>query len=150
MCYGVLYTSPYHNYPGRGSSPFVISDTDHASVVRTVGSSVLVTFEIHMTTPGTSCPPLCACQSSERGYFTQTSHICLGTGLSYLVGLLPTVGHFLNCNHLIGVSICCLLQERGRKPELCYSGTFSSGLGPCNICCHTSATSIWRTLPLTS
>lgn len=99
------------------SSPLVISDTDRASVVRTVGSSLLVTFEIHVTTPGTSCPPLCGCQSSELGYLTQTSHICLGTGLSYLMGLLPTVGHFLNCNHLVGVSICCLLQERGRKVE---------------------------------
>lgn len=99
------------------SSPLVISDNDHVSVVRTVGSALLVTFEIHMTTPGTSCPPLCGRQSSELGYLTQTSHICLGTGLSYLMGLLPTVGHFLNGNHLVGVSICCLLQERGRKIE---------------------------------
>ena len=28
--------------------------------------------------------------------------------LTYLMCLLPTIGHFLNCHHLIGVSICGL------------------------------------------
>lgn len=33
---------------------------------------------------------------------------------SYLVRLLPTVGHFLDCHHLISVGICSLEEEKNK------------------------------------